>query len=365
VVFREGGGRQRKRSAPNLAAARLLKAQLTADVSRGEYRAQSKVTFAEYASTWLDAYAGRTSRGGVRPTTAREYRRYIEQRAIPYFGRRRLTELEPRDVKAYAVSVAASGVSRNTVRNCVAALRVLLATAVDDGVLRSNPAVGVRLPAGAQPDEHEPERVKALTEEELAALLAACPEQWRLLVTLLAQTGLRLGEALALTWAHVDFGRQRVLVRRQYTHGAYGPPKSRYGRRDVPVTSELAQALWERRKAARGADDALVWPGRDGAPLDGSTVYRAVQAAGKAAGVPWVHPHALRHTCATLLFRAGLNAKQVQVWLGHHSAAFTLSTYVHLLNDDLPDAPWGGNTGATGATETRRDVEVRRAAATA
>jgi hypothetical protein len=55
------------------------------------------------------------------------------------------------------------------------------------------------------------------------------------------------------------------------------------------------------------------------------------------AGVPWTGFHTFRHTCATLLFRNGLNAKQVQMWLGHHSPAFTLATYVHLLPDDLPD----------------------------
>src|SRR6478609_7782623 len=55
------------------------------------------------------------------------------------------------------------------------------------------------------------------------------------------------------------------------------------------------------------------------------------------AGVPWAGFHTLRHTCATILFRRGLNAKQVQSWMGHHSPAFTLSVYVHLLADDLPD----------------------------
>jgi integrase len=53
---------------------------------------------------------------------------------------------------------------------------------------------------------------------------------------------------------------------------------------------------------------------------------------------PGLQFHTLRHTCATLLFRNGLNAKQVQMWLGHHSPAFTLAVYVHLLTDDLPDA---------------------------
>jgi hypothetical protein len=88
--------------------------------------------------------------------------------------------------------------------------------------------------------------------------------------------------------------------------------------------------------------------------------------AARRAGVPWAGFHTFRHTCATLLFRHGLNAKQVQTWLGHHSPAFTLSVYVHLLADDLPDARFldgltGGNTGATDSTETGRTTETPEA----
>jgi hypothetical protein len=73
--------------------------------------------------------------------------------------------------------------------------------------------------------------------------------------------------------------------------------------------------------------------------IDGSNLMsRVLKPAGQRAGVPWVGFHTFRHTCATMLFRSGLNAKQVQMWLGHHSPAFTLATYVHLLPDDLPDA---------------------------
>jgi integrase len=55
------------------------------------------------------------------------------------------------------------------------------------------------------------------------------------------------------------------------------------------------------------------------------------------AGVAWASLHTLRHTCASRLFRAGWTAKQVQMVLGHHSPAFTLATYVHLIPDDLPE----------------------------
>lgn len=54
--------------------------------------------------------------------------------------------------------------------------------------------------------------------------------------------------------------------------------------------------------------------------------------------VSWVGFHTFRHTCATVLFREGWNAVQVQRWLGHHKPSFTLDTYVHLLPEDVPRA---------------------------
>jgi integrase len=281
-----------------------------------------------------------------------------------------LTSIEPRDIRQYAAAVAAQGRSAGTVRNAVAPVRALFATAVEDGLLRHSPATGLRLPGAAAPAEHDEVQAKALTEEELARLLAECSPEWRLLVRFLADTGLRIGEALALTWAHVDFGRRRVLVRRRLYNGSYAPPKSRYGRRDVPLAPGLAQQLWSYRAAVKGHDDDPVFVGRAGEPLAASTCFRAVKAAAKRAGVPWAALHTLRHTCATRLFRNGANAKQVQHWLGHHSPAFTLAVYVHLLPDDLPDPAFldvlaGGNKGATRATETRRNDRSADVAATA
>jgi integrase len=65
-------------------------------------------------------------------------------------------------------------------------------------------------------------------------------------------------------------------------------------------------------------------------------MQRVLKPAGRRAGVPWVGFHTFRHTCATMLFRSGANAVAVQKHMGHHSPAFTLSTYVHFLDDDLP-----------------------------
>ena len=336
VVARDNRGRQVKRFARTLAEARDVKAALRADVSRGEYRATSKVTFAAYVSEWVETYAGRTRRG-LREATRADYKATLMRDAVPFFGRMRLAEIEPRDVKRYAAHVAARGVSANTVRLALAPLKACLATAVEDGLIRSNPAAGVRIAdTTAEPEAARP---KALTEDELRALLAQLSDEWRLFFTLLAQTGLRIAEAVALRWQDVDFGRRRLLVRRRYYRGSYAAPKSRYGARDVPLSRALAQALWEARKRAGGDAGALAFPGRGGEPLvAGNLLRRVLKPAAGRAGVPWAGFHTLRHTAATLLFtRGGWNAKQVQVALGHHSPAFTLATYVHLLPDDLPD----------------------------
>lgn len=361
VRFRDPQGKDRKRYARTLAEARAIKAETKADISRGEYRATSKVTFNAYATDWLQTYSGRTSRG-VRESTMAEYRRAIEQRAIPHFGKRPLASIEPRDVKAYLAWVseqrARSGdpLARNTVRLALAPLRALFATAVEEGVIRVNPCTGVRLPRPLDDDQDDEQAVKALTDEELRALLGHVKAEYALLTRLMAETGLRVGEAIALQGKHLELGRQRILVQRRLYEGKFAPPKSKYGRREVPISKSLARALWQQFAAVE--PDALLFPGRDGKPMRSSTVLRAVKAAGKAAGVPWAGCHTLRHTSATRLFKAGWNAKQVQLALGHHSPAFTLNVYVHLLADDLPspDAlaldPVGATDGATEATET-------------
>jgi integrase len=89
---------------------------------------------------------------------------------------------------------------------------------------------------------------------------------------------------------------------------------------------------------------------------------RVLKPAAKAAGISGeVGHHTLRHLAGSRWFAAGWNAKQVQLALGHHSAAFTLAVYVHALDDDLPEpvaAPTGGNTRATEPTETARNLEA-------
>lgn len=197
----------------------------------------------------------------------------------------------------------------------------------------------MRIATLVQIEEDAATHAKSLTEAELARLIAAAPDDWRLFVAFVAHTGVRIGEAVAVRWGDVDFGNRRLRVERRWYRGTFALPKSRYGRRTIPLTPGMTSALWARRKRANSAQDhALIWPTRNGTPQNPANLHaRVLKPAARTAGVPWAGWHTLRHTCGSILFRHGANAKQVQAWLGHHSPAFTLAVYVHILPEDAPD----------------------------
>ncbi len=337
IAYRDPQGRQRWKAARTLREAKVVQATLRADVARGEFRALSRVSFADYAAEWIATYQGRTSRG-IRVATKADYARDLTRYAAPFFGSRRLSEIEPRDVKKFTQELSEKGLSTATVRRVLAPVRALLATAVEEGLIRTNPALGIRLAQTAS-DPDDEGHVKALSESELSALLAATPDQWRLLFRFLAHTGLRISELVALRWGDLDLDEGWVRIRRRDYRGSIDAPMSRFGRREIPLSAVMARDLAELRTlVGRSGDEDPVFQTRTGTAMRRENVFRRVlKPAAEEAGVPWAGFHTLRHTCATLLFRHGANAKQVQMWLGHHSPAFTLATYVHLLPDDLPD----------------------------
>ena len=94
-------------------------------------------------------------------------------------------------------------------------MKALLATAHEERLIRFNPTAGVRIIAPAKQDEEAVERVKALTPAELAAVLGNVPDEWRLFVSFLTETGLRIGEAIEVRWSDIDRAERRLAVARQ------------------------------------------------------------------------------------------------------------------------------------------------------
>ena len=349
-------GRQRWGSARSLDEARRLKRQADADADRGELVDVTNARFGDYAREWIEHYHGRTSRG-FRESTRTSYRMQLNTRLIPYFDgvrRLRLAEIQPRDVKACVRWLVEQRdprtgrlFSKSTIRQTVGVLRALLGDAMEEGLIRTNPARGIRVvvPEGEGTGRAPAAEKRAMTIAELKLVLGALPAEWRLMFELLAHSGLRIGEAIELRWGRdlVFDDRPRVKLRWQFADGRVCEPKTRYGKRDIPLSPGLTRKLLLAQPP--DADGELVFTTSFGTRLNRHNLYRDVLGpAACSVGLPWVTLHTFRHTCASLLFApkehggGAKNVKQVQEWLGHHSPAYTLREYVHLIDAGVGEA---------------------------
>jgi integrase len=340
VVYRVGG-RQRKQYTDTLAQARAIKLKRDSE-ARALRRGP---TLHGFSLSWLDRYAG-TGHDSVRANTRREYRRLLVNFALTYFDR----EVRVRDLDRAAVQHFVDWLTMQpgrdgrlcdrSILNALTPLRLALDAAVADGLLDANPAVQIVLPRRRAGRAWSIRERRYLTRAELVRLLDEVPVKWRSLFELLAATGLRISEAVGLRWTDLvlDGPTPHVQVRRAIVKGAVVAPKSRHGARLIPLTVEMADLLRAQRPDG-AADDEFVFPGRAGGVSDqGSLRRRVLVPAAVRAGLSGVGFHTLRHTCASLLIESGMSPLRLQRWMGHHSPAFTLETYGHLLDGDLGPA---------------------------
>ena len=146
-------GKVRRSSAPTLAAAKRKRSELNTDVARGDHNPSTSQTFSNYADQWIETYAGRTRRG-FREETRDDYKRILDADAKPFLGKMRIGDVRAQDIKAYIQHVSTREVRRggidqrvkpNTVRLSLAPVRAMFATALEEGIIRVNPCVGVRI----------------------------------------------------------------------------------------------------------------------------------------------------------------------------------------------------------------------------
>jgi integrase len=171
----------------------------------------------------------------------------------------------------------------------------------------------------------------------LHVILTTAPDGYKLFLTTLAYTGLRVSEAVALRWSHVYregefiselFGHgPAIVVVAGHRRGITDAPKSEAGTRAVPIPAELADAL----EAERREDDKLVFHSNRDTPLDADNVRaRFLRPLCEEAGAPGSF-HTFRHTYASVLFEQGYKPEDVSWLMGHSSLDVTMNVYRHLL----------------------------------
>ncbi|WP_327711297.1 site-specific integrase [Streptomyces sp. NBC_00464] len=310
--------------------------QVEARMRDGSYRdaAAGKATLAEVAEKW------KTTLGGLEPTTRETYLDTWRVHVEPRWGQHQVRRIEWEDIAEWVGHLAEGShgcrkVGPARIQKIHLVLSLVLGHAVRAKRIAVNPAAGVPLPRPV-PREH-----LYLTHAQVDRIAAAAGE-YRLLLLLLAYTGLRWGEASAVTVGAVDLPARRLSVRQAYKktreHGlVLGMPKT-HERRKVPLLRSLAVELVPLVKDRAPTELLFTAPG--GGPLYGDNFRpRVFDPAVKAAGLDGfgVTPHKLRHTAASLSIASGADVKVVQTMLGHKSAAMTLDTYGHLFPDRLDE----------------------------
>jgi integrase len=315
--------------------------ELLARLDHGERPLDERTTVAEYLERWLAIHRDR-----LRPSTARRYEQLVRLQLVPELGRLRVARLVPSDVERAMQRLRERGLSARTIAQCRAVLRRALQDALRDGVIQRNVAALARPPAIAPP------QTSTWTADEARAFLAAADQHWLVpLFQLLLATGLRLGEALGLSWEDVDEEGGMLAVRWQLQHtgGQFLrlPPKSKQSRRTLPlpalaraalVRQREQQAAWRQEPGWVGNQWSLVFTTRIGTPLHPRNVHHGFTRLVEQAGLPRIRIHDLRHSCATLLLESGVDLKVVSALLGHSQLSVTADYYAHVRQALAADA---------------------------
>ncbi len=298
---------------------------------------------------WLD-HVDMLARAGRRSViTWEKYRSHVRTHiAMRPIAGVLLSKLRPADVAAFGEQLEHT-LSPAMARKVWATFRMGIRYCGRHQWLASDPTMGVRIEARAGADD---DQVEIPPKADLKALLkasgaAADGGRSRALVCLMLYCGLRMGEVRALTrgaLALTGTSPSVTVSQAADQRGAIKSPKTRAGRRRVPLTPGTVRALKAWLKSAPANELHLVFPSGAGRPENHSNLlHRWWEPLMEAAGLcddgrPRFTPHTLRHAAASLWIEMGLKPKKVQGLMGHANLTLTMDLYGHLWPDDDADA---------------------------
>jgi len=289
-----------------------------------------------YLEQWLED----TVKPSRKPLTYVRYENVTRRHLIPTLGKVPLSKLGPREVQRLQAHIISQGLGQATVLGARNILSAALTQAERWGLIARNPVPLVPAPRS------EPAEPRCLSPEEATAFLAAARgDVYEYLFATMLATGLRPGEARGLGWATVHLDRAVLEVRQQSIdmNRSLASPKSRHGRRHVPLVPLALWALEQQKARPVRALSGLVFAADDGRPPAARTIRSHFDSICARAGIEGATPHTLRHSTGTYLLAAGVPDRVVQEILGHGSAAMTRH-YQHVTDSMLGDA--GARLGA-------------------
>lgn len=302
----------------------------------------TRMTLRAFLETWLVEVA--TPK--LKPATIQSYTWLIRDHISPSIGNKLLESLTPRDIQMCVNQMLAKDLSPRSAMHGLATLRSALGTALKWQLVHRNAAALVDAPRFKR---YKPQTLT--TDQARELVKATVGNRLSALYTVALAVGLRLGEALALSWEDVDLEKRSLRVRRslQRIRGKlqFIETKSEHSNRslrlpDVCVSSLVrhAAAQSEERMLAgsKWIESGLCFTSRFGTPLDGPNVTHQFQRLLKLSCLPKMRFHDLRHCAAVLLISQGVHPRTVMEILGHSQIAITMNLYGHTLPELHDDA---------------------------
>ncbi|HUF39791.1 MAG TPA: site-specific integrase, partial [Anaerolineales bacterium] len=296
----------------------------------------AQITVSKFLDEWLVSIEP-----SVRYTTVNQYRQIVQQHILPGLGNLKLVNLKPADIQSLYNGMIRDGSSRRMVQITHSVIHRALNHALKLGIVPRNAA------SATTPPRPRPTEMKFLDENEAQQFLltvASLDDPFYPLYYLAIATGMRQGEMIALKWSDVDWSQKTMQVKRQLIKKKGGgfefaTPKTRAGTRTVDLGEGSIRVLQEHRRnqleiASREPawqENDMVFPSQVGTPIDRDNLRRYFKRSLKAAGLPPIRFHDLRHTAASLMLNNGIPVIVVSKRLGHSRPSMTLDVYGHLI----------------------------------
>jgi integrase len=322
-------------------------------VRRGMMRSPTGQTLNEAAAAWLEgARSGliRTRSGDpFKPAALRAYDDALRLRVLPALGSCRLGDVRRNDVQDLVDSLVAKGDAASTINVATLPLRAIYRRAMKRGEVSVNPTTGLEVPASRG------RRDRIASPEECRRLLAALPASDRPLWATAMFGGLRRGELQALRIEDVDLAAGVIHVHRGWDLKEGEIETKARNRRKVPIAAALRDYLDEH---LLGLDwrEGLVFGAGPADPFEPTGIAKRAKRIWKAAELEPITLHECRHTFASLMIAAGVNAKALSTYMGHAQISITLDRYGHLMPGNEAEA-----AGMLDAYLERSDTSARLA----
>ena len=312
---------------------------LASQVIDGTYIEPTRITLGEWLKKWLKDYKSIN----LKPRTYDTYENQILFHIVPEIGDIELNNLKTNQLQRFynLKYNGGKGLSSATMRKIHSIIQAALTQAQIVGLIIRNPTIGVELP------RLEQRNIKVFSQEEQNGFFEAAKSFDLSNAFLLSiDTGLRMGELLALTWQDVDLKEGTISVGKNIMfvkdrEGVTGnknmmivqdAPKTRASIRKVPLTQRALKMMKE-MSVKSNPNCNLVFPSRKFTHINPRNFERSFQSVVDKAGIEKCNGHTLRHTFATRCFEKGIPVKIVSKWLGHSKITHTLDIYTHVLPD--------------------------------